>query len=332
MLAAATYSATDPDEYAAMIRGARVEVVLAERGDFAATVTRIDLDRLWMQRGHESMARTFRGVTPANRMILWFPAAPQPPVRIVAEPIGDGEIAILAPGMAGAWRSSAPSRWASMSLPTEEFLGQGSALTGRDLASKEVVRVLRPSALTRDRLICLHAATFDLAQLSPKSLGHPDAIRCLEQSLIQTAFAAIGGDETQAAVPLYRHRQVMTRFEALLEKNPDRAIYIAEVCAAVGVSDRSLRVIFQDRVGISPNRYLWLRRMHLARRALQIAAPASTTVTDVAMQHGFFELGRFAVTYRQLFAESPSATLRRAPNFGPTANEASLARDHIRWP
>jgi AraC-like DNA-binding protein len=54
--------------------------------------------------------------------------------------------------------------------------------------------------------------------------------------------------------------------------------------------------------------------MHLARRALLRADPAAATVTGIATDHGFWELGRFSVEYRALFGEMPSASLRRAPD------------------
>jgi len=34
-------------------------------------------------------------------------------------------------------------------------------------------------------------------------------------------------------------------------------------------------------------------------------------VTDFAMRFGFCQLGRFAIEYRSLFGETPSATLQR---------------------
>ncbi len=87
---------------------------------------------------------------------------------------------------------------------------------------------------------------------------------------------------------------------------------LRHLCA--GASDRTLRACCHEYLGMSPTRYLWLRRMHLARRGLRTADPAATTVTEVATSYGFQEFGRFSVAYRSLFGESPSAALRRPPH------------------
>jgi AraC-like DNA-binding protein len=52
--------------------------------------------------------------------------------------------------------------------------------------------------------------------------------------------------------------------------------------------------------------------MHMARRALAHSDFGKRTVTAIAVEHGFGELGRFSVRYRKLFGEMPSETLRRA--------------------
>ncbi|HEX3441462.1 MAG TPA: helix-turn-helix transcriptional regulator [Pseudolabrys sp.] len=124
---------------------------------------------------------------------------------------------------------------------------------------------------------------------------------------------------SQAGIPLLNdaggHQPaVITRLEELLSANCDRPLHMSEICAATGVSERTLRQFCRKHLGMAPVRYLWLRRMQFARAALMRADPATATVTEIATSHGFWELGRFSVAYRTLFGESPSASLRRYPD------------------
>jgi transcriptional regulator GlxA family with amidase domain len=100
---------------------------------------------------------------------------------------------------------------------------------------------------------------------------------------------------------------IMRRFRRAIEENADQPIYIHELCKAIGVSDRTLRVCCQEQLGMSPKHYLLLRRMHLARRALRDSSPAMTTVTEIATQYGFWQFGRFAGEYKS------SSAKRRPP-------------------
>jgi transcriptional regulator GlxA family with amidase domain len=42
---------------------------------------------------------------------------------------------------------------------------------------------------------------------------------------------------------------------------------------------------------------------------LRGSEPGTTTVTAVAMSHGFGHIGKFAMAYKKAFGESPSASL-----------------------
>ena len=131
--------------------------------------------------------------------------------------------------------------------------------------------------------------------------------------------------ETDRAIR--NHLAVMAKLEDFLGANPGRPLYLSEICAATNASERMIRLCCQEHLGIGPVRYLWLRRMHLARRALLTASEGRATVTSIAMAHGFWELGRFSVAYRGLFGETPLTTLRRPADDAPQYEILPRCRD-----
>jgi AraC family ethanolamine operon transcriptional activator len=94
---------------------------------------------------------------------------------------------------------------------------------------------------------------------------------------------------------------------------------VRELSQLVGVSQRTLEHGFRDHFDLTPYQYMSRFRLGLAREALRLADPADSTVSDIAVHHGFWELGRFAGEYRRFFGELPSATLSRASVAPPKA-------------
>jgi len=213
-------------------------------------------------------------------------------------------------------RSPVPCRWASMSLPIEDLAAAGQAIAGRDLAAPKVTTSIRPPPGLLSRLSQLHAAAGRLAATAPAILAHPEVAKAIEQELVQAMVRCITDAPSERAPAGHSRVQVMRRFEQVIEANPGTPLYLPEVCSAIGVPARTLRFHCMYHLGMGPHRYLLLRRMTLARRALALADPATRTVTEIATEHGFWELGRFSVAFRKLFGESPSATLRRPGDTG----------------
>lgn len=89
-----------------------------------------------------------------------------------------------------------------------------------------------------------------------------------------------------------------------------RAPTSRELCLVAHVSGRRLRSAFDETYGMPPSLFFRNWALGLVRRRLKSLDPRSATVTDVALGHGFAHLGRFSSRYRQLYGESPSATLR----------------------
>ena len=88
-------------------------------------------------------------------------------------------------------------------------------------------------------------------------------------------------------------------------------VRIAEICCQLRVSPGTLQRAFKSVTGVSPQSFFLRRQLNAARGVLLRGDPAERKVTEIALELGFHELGRFAVRYRQLFGESPSQTLRR---------------------
>jgi transcriptional regulator GlxA family with amidase domain len=162
------------------------------------------------------------------------------------------------------------------------------------------------------RLQRLHATVTDLAEDAPSVIAQPEAARGLEQALIAAIMNCLGTGEVEEDKAAHRqHAAIMRRFHRVIEDHLDQPLYVPELCKEIGTSVRTLNACCHEHVGIGPKHYLLLRRMQMVHRALDRSAPAETTVTEIATRHGFWELGRFAVEYKALFAESPSVTLAR---------------------
>jgi AraC-like DNA-binding protein len=314
MPSSAVRTFSDPDEYAATIRGGIVELTVTERGDFNAKLTRIDLHRLWAQRFSENLSRVVHAANMPGRVMVQFRTAPGSSLSLRGLEIGQSTILRHSEADTYHHRSSGSVSFAAMSLPLEEMAAVAEALAGIDLTPPRDMTPITSSTGAMAKLRRLHAAVGDLAENAPEIISNPDAARGLEQALIEALFNCLAcGERRDPSLAQGQHAILMRRFHRVVEEHVGEPLYIPEVCKAIGVSERTMRMCCQEHLGMSPKRYLFLRRLSLARRALRSANPQTTSVTAIGTRYGFWELGRFAVEYQALFGEPPSATLRRPP-------------------
>lgn len=135
--------------------------------------------------------------------------------------------------------------------------------------------------------------------------------RLLLQSILQVATASKPDDARPSPIERSRALHICRMARAFVDDSlaVDIVPTIVDICTSVGVSERSLQYAFRAYVDMSPLTYLRLCRLNRVRATLRASAPQTTTVTAAAMRFGFLHLGRFALDYRQVFDESPSATL-----------------------
>jgi AraC-like DNA-binding protein len=105
---------------------------------------------------------------------------------------------------------------------------------------------------------------------------------------------------------------IVRRADAYLRENVGRPIYTEELCAALGVAPATLSAAFRETFGISPHRFLKLRRLAMVRATLRGQQGSAPLVKSVALAHGFWHLGQFARDYQAAYGELPSETLAQA--------------------
>ena len=303
----------DPYAYQAAVRAAEVDLLVTGKGKFDAELAQIDLDRLWMQQGYDSLPRLARAVSDPRRAVIEFASGwSEMPTQYDGAELSAGELVVGGLGAVTRERTTGPHRWSAMSLTPDDLAAAGTAIAGRELVAPRETHVIKPTEGRMARLMMLHGRAVQLARVAPDMLALPSVARGIEQELVHAMIWCLAGDTPAGTRPHAGQRsKVIAKFEDYLAARQYEPAYLAEICTAIGASERTLRTCCHEYFGMGPTHYLWLRRMHQARRALLGAEPQTTTVTAVATDHGFWELGRFSVDYRQLFGELPSASLRR---------------------
>jgi AraC-like DNA-binding protein len=304
-------SFSDPAACQTVFQTADVELFPTAKGSFHAEVTQIGINSLLIHRVRISLPEVNTVALKHGRKSIGFLTEPSStPLRHCGLEVLPGDIIVNRSDLAHQ-RSAANFHYGAMSLPNDDLDMAVETILGRELPSTSHERIIRPDSALMLRLLKLHKAIGRLAHDTPDILELPAVRRALENELVHVMVRCLAESAAVGSTAgCRRHDAVIARFEEFLEANPDQPLYLTEICAAIGVAERTLRLSCEEHLGMGPIRFLTLRRMHLVHRALRRADPSKSTVTAIVTDHGFWELGRFAVAYRALFGASPSETLQ----------------------
>jgi AraC-like DNA-binding protein len=188
--------------------------------------------------------------------------------------------------------------------------------TKTDFVFPEAPVLLHPDTQVARNLYELGARMAETAEDSPDIFNDNHWARYGAQvEFMDALFMAIESCDPKGHVDPDKKKisysQVVRACEDYTLKLDGRRPYLSELCATANVSERTLQYAFRDIMGMSPLTYLHRLRLHRARDELRKARSATTTVTDVAMNWGFWHLGEFSRAYKNCFGEVPSATLKQ---------------------
>jgi len=315
MPSSSTSTFSEPEEFeAALRRQTDVDLLVTGQGRFRGRLTHVTLQRIQLAAVDETVSRiAFIAIRPTLTLVWWALERRGSQVWCGTPSLAD-EIVTLGPGSRVHARTHRDCRWAALWISTADLDRNWRALIGTPAMPLDGVRSWRPSTTALRTLRAVHAAAIRLFESRADAVLTASAVHGLEQQLIHAFIDCLSGGvagarNTEAAK---RHNDLMACFEDACMSDIHRLPSLRELCMTLGVPGRSLRSWCVQYLGMSPIRYLRLRRMKLVRRALCSARPSDAGVAAVARRHGFTDPGRFAANYRQLFGELPSATLKRS--------------------
>lgn len=290
-----------------VLRGWTQETVQTSPGPGTGHSFFVETDTLRLDTGLWSTGHVINGSVAPNTIGIGLVDGDPCRVRFCGRPLTPFRIPLVHAGVE--FQFAAPPETAALVLTIDRtaFERQVEALCRTGLTPGSSYELCLPSPEHGVNVVLrLKAILSELSQL-PGSLRSPQVSKLVNDDILSLLL-------TSATPPLQRidppHRQHLARkAAALLRHQTDSPVSIQELCERLGINWRTLNMGFRELYGVPPKTYMRLSRLHHVRRVLSEADPDTTNVTAVAVSWGFFQLGRFAVEYRQLFGERPSDTL-----------------------
>lgn len=197
----------------------------------------------------------------------------------------------------------------------KELVRSTNGLRSFDSAGSRKARVIRARSPQEDSVRSLLARFFLATAATPEILSRPALLKDFAAELVAVLGREYDGRDDPSPPRRGRIAKVdaiaVARAVEVIEALDGPRMPIHDLANAVGVPERTLRSGFNKYLGLSPRKYMLLRTMHRARSCLASGRADETTVARIAMDLGIWDLGRFAMRYRALFGELPSATLHR---------------------
>jgi AraC-like DNA-binding protein len=304
----------DPLSYEASLRDRQIEAVVTFSGPFAARTTSAELHHVQLLRCEEDHPRVAYLSLAPQPVFVTFPILCSPPPVWRGATMPTGDILFHSLGERLHQKTAGDSVWGVIALEPEQLQDHSRALYGTPIAPPDFGRVLRPAARDAARLRRLFAQACRLAETKSRMLTHPQVARAIEHGLIEALVGCLTADDAPpAAESAARHARTMMMLEEVLAEHLTRPLRMPDLCRLMGVGEESLRASCATFLGMTPGRYVLLRRLRLASIALRAADPASTSIADLARACGFGQFGRFIAAYRAAFGETPSTVRRSAP-------------------
>jgi AraC family transcriptional regulator, ethanolamine operon transcriptional activator len=305
----------DFDEFADAIHGVSGRVVPTARPRTDWWLQVVARGRLVIQQLQAGGPATFAGDGAARTITIGLPTTSRA-IHIDGDPLDTCSFVLARAGQPFTVCSREVARWVGITVPTDhvglppELL---RAVTSSAFGRRSHAHARAPAAeIERALMLVVRTCEDDRSA----QFLEATAVRAAEEELMSVAAAilehAVSAVSRHVGRPRLPRARIVARALALMEESAGQPVFVADLCRAARVSERTLRNVFQEYFGVGPMRLLKVRQLSEVRAALMAAAPGTQTIASIAGRFGVWDLGAFTRNYKALYGETPSATLQRA--------------------
>lgn len=145
--------------------------------------------------------------------------------------------------------------------------------------------------------------------------GYRPCLRCRPDSA--PGSAAWAGSQT-----------TLTRALKLIDEGALQQQSQAQLCERLGISERYLRKLFQQHLGLAPKQYALMQQVLFAKKLLHETA---LPIADIAFQAGFNSIRRFNDAFKRQLQLNPASIRRRSMQNSPSIELELSYRPPLAW-
>lgn len=172
---------------------------------------------------------------------------------------------------------------------------EGLGFAGRVYASGEM----------RELLSLLSLICHEVESENTSVVVHEHYVQILTRKLLTCLVSNV------QRAPLMANERSFRRVVMYIDEHVKDELSPESLANIANMSIRSLYVMFEQRMGETPRRYVLRKKLERIKAALLDPLCPVSSITELALDYGFSHLGRFAGDYKALFCELPSRTLAR---------------------
>ena len=259
-----------------------------------------------------------RGYGPRNMVAVFIPRAGVAPVFAFNQLVDAGQcMTVMGGELEGV--SHTGYEESDLAFDMKACRSQLEALNGGSMGVKFGTTIAAPGPAWIAEMTARIDWLLTAARENGASLSNPQLRTSLTDHLLT---AMVGFDPSPADVDCTTRKATASRRAAVrlareyIHARLSEPLPLSELCRHAGLKVRTLETGFREVTGLTPIAYIRSLRLNTVRRALHDPSARQRSISDIALDNGFWHLSQFATDYRKLFGETPINTRRRSVSSG----------------